>query len=130
MPVIKLNYHKTNFYAYSARDASFVVVSTAKHKRLTDYKQRMGWSFRWLSCHDSNFNHDYQVSFTQAEVDSGKINYNYRESTFATRELPGISVFVKDSAGLIYHSYSNYSRGLDNLNVTYQLLDLLQKRPR
>lgn len=110
-----------------ARDASFITVSTAPYASIAAYKTRMGWNFSWLSCQDNSFNQDYHVSFTKEEVDTGKIYYNYRESSHASRELPGVSVFVKDDKGEIYHTYSSYSRGLDNLNVTYQLLDLLPK---
>ena len=110
-----------------ARDACFVAVSSAALPGITAYKKRMGWGFKWLSCEGNNFNRDYHVSFSKAEVASGKIQYNYRESSFTAEELPGVSVFIKDTAGQIYHTYSSYSRGLDNLNVTYQLLDLLPK---
>ncbi len=126
-----------------ARDAGFIAVSSAPYTSIAAYKKRMGWNFPWLSCnvHDQrnssennpgnsqghNFNHDYHVSFTQEEVDAGKIYYNYRDSAYAARELPGVSVFIKDETGQIFHTYSTYSRGLDNLNTTYQLLDLLPK---
>lgn len=110
-----------------ARDAGFVVVSSAQSSKIAAYKKRMGWKFRWLSCQGSGFNEDYHVSFSATEVESGNIYYNYRNSSFAARELPGISVFIKDASGQVFHTYSSYSRGLDNLNVTYQLLDLLPK---
>lgn len=110
-----------------ARDASFIVVSSARHTDISAYKQRMGWNFEWLSCHGSSFNNDYHVSFTSEQIDSGKIYYNYREVSLSAEELPGISVFVKKENDQIFHTYSSYSRGMDNLNVTYQLLDLLPK---
>jgi len=108
-----------------ARNAHFIAVSNTPYNKIAAYKKRMGWGFDWLSCFGGTFNHDYHVSFTKAQVESGKIHYNYRESAFAATELPGISVFAKDAEGQIYHTYSTYSRGLDNVNVAYQLLDLL-----
>lgn len=42
-------------------------------------------------------------------------------------ELPGVSVFAKDAGGVVYHTYSCCSRGLDTLNGAYQLLDLVPK---
>jgi len=108
-----------------ARNAHFIAVSNTQYSKIATYKKRMGWNFDWLSCLGSRFNTDYQVSFTPAQIDSGKAEYNYRESAISMDELPGISVFTKDSTGQIYHTYSSYARGLDNLNVTYQLLDLL-----
>ncbi len=87
----------------------------------------MGWNFDWVSCHGSKFNHDYHASFTPAEMQGGKIEYNYRKTTFPSEEAPAISIFARDDAGHLYHTYSCYSRGLDNMNVTYQYLDLLPK---
>ncbi|MEE8078111.1 MAG: DUF899 family protein, partial [Pseudomonadales bacterium] len=40
---------------------------------------------------------------------------------------PGFSVFAKDDAGAIYHTYSCYARGLDMLNGAYHVLDLVPK---
>jgi predicted dithiol-disulfide oxidoreductase (DUF899 family) len=53
--------------------------------------------------------------------------YNYEQRTFPADEAPGISVFHKAEDGQIYHTYSCYSRGLDNMNVAYQYLDLTPK---
>ncbi len=109
------------------RDAAFVAVSNAPFSKIEAYKKRMGWNFDWVSCHGSKFNHDYHASFTPAEMQGGKIEYNYRKTTFPSEEAPAISIFARDDAGHLYHTYSCYSRGLDNMNVTYQYLDLLPK---
>ncbi len=109
------------------RDAAFVTVSNAPLAQLEAYKTRMGWRFNWVSCFGSRFNHDYHVSCTPQELEKGPVEYNYRQSTFSSTELPGVSVFARDSAGDVYHTYSCYSRGLDNLNVAYQYIDLLPK---
>lgn len=109
------------------RDASFVCVSNTPLAKIDTYKKRMGWDFDWVSCHGSTFNHDYQASFTPEEMQAGKMYYNYHETSFPANEAPAISIFAKDADGNIYHTYSCYSRGLDNMNVTYQFLDLLPK---
>lgn len=116
-----------NSVHFAARDAAFVVVSSASSAKIESYKKRMGWSFRWYSCLNSDFNNDFKVSFTREQIDSGKTEYNFREINISTDELPGVSIFVKDESGAVFHTYSTYSRGLDNLNVVYQYLDLLPK---
>lgn len=66
------------------------------------------------------------MSFTREEIDSGKAVYNYEVSDRIGEEMPGLSVFRRDS-GTIYHTYSTYSRGIDPFNTAYQLLDLTSK---
>lgn len=107
------------------RDTSFVVVSTAPLNKLEAYRKRMGWSFKWVSSLNNDFNRDYHVSFTPEEQKTAV--YNYRAGGFGSSEAPGISVFAKDTAGDIFHTYSCYARGLDPLNGAYQLIDLLPK---
>ena len=109
------------------RDAAFVAVSNAPLVKISAFKKRMGWQFDWVSCHGSSFNHDYQASFTKQQMEEGTMDYNYRNSAFPSSEAPAISVFAKDWEGRVCHTYSCYSRGLDNMNVVYQYLDLLPK---
>ena len=109
------------------RDVSMVAISRSPYDRLKAYEGRMGWGFKWLSSLNSDFNQDYHVSFTQEQLDSGKTYYNYREGSFPVGEAPGLSVFFKDEAGDIFHTYSTYGRGLDPLISTYQYLDLAPK---
>lgn len=108
------------------RDANLVAISRAPLPKLEAYRNRMGWNFRWVSSSGTEFNHDYQVSSTPAEVAKGESHYNYRASKM-TGERPGISVFHKDEDGNIFHTYSTYERGLDMLNGAYHILDLLPK---
>jgi predicted dithiol-disulfide oxidoreductase (DUF899 family) len=108
------------------RDITMVAVSLAEYPVLAAYKQRMGWSFPWFSSVGSDFNFDYGVSFTQDELSTGKVAYNYRLISFPMSEAPGVSVFVRDG-DTIYHTYSAYSRGLDMLNVAYHYMDLVPK---
>lgn len=95
------------------RDVTMVAASTAPLPVLEKFKARMGWTFKWLSAADSGFNHDYHVSFSQQEIDSGGAYYNYRPAAFPMTEAPGASVFYKDGDGAIFHTYSVYQRGLD-----------------
>ena len=75
-----------------------------------------------------NFNRDFHVSFTDEELEKGKGHYNFEETEmFGTKEAPGISVFVLDTDGQIYHTYSAYARGLENFLTAYHLLDIVPK---
>ena len=108
------------------RDVTLLAISRAPLAKLDEFKERMGWGFKWVSSVEGDFNFDYQVSFTQELIDGGCAQYNYRP-TESVGELPGISVFYKDEDGSIYHTYSTYSRGLDMLNGAYHMLDLVPK---
>jgi predicted dithiol-disulfide oxidoreductase (DUF899 family) len=109
------------------RDANLVAISRASLDTLEAYQKRMGWSFKWLSSLGSDFNYDYQVSFTAAELEKGEMLYNFSMGSFPADEAPGISVFYKSSEGDVFHSYSCYARGLDMLNGAYHYMDLLPK---
>ena len=88
------------------------MVSRAPLEKLQAYRKRMGWETEWVSSLNSDFNFDYHVSFTKDQL-KDDVYYNYEEipGGNAMDELPGLSVFVKDDAGQIYHTYSSYARG-------------------
>ena len=109
------------------RDVAFVAISRAPLPKLEAYKKRLGWRFKWLSSYGNDFNFDYGVSFTKEDEKNGKVSYNYGTWEFISDELPGSSVFYKDEAGDVFHTYSTYARGLDHLVGTYNLLDLVPK---
>ena len=109
------------------RDASFVVISRAQFSEIEPFRKRMGWRFKWVSSNGNDFNFDYHVSFTEAELAKGKVNYNYETREFPVEEAPGLSVFYKNEDGDIFHTYSTYARGLDILVGTYNFLDLAPK---
>jgi predicted dithiol-disulfide oxidoreductase (DUF899 family) len=109
------------------RDVSFLAVSRAPLAKLLDYQRRMGWSFPWVSSFGSDFNFDYQVSFAPQQLAAGEAYHNYETRPNTMSELAGFSVFFKDEAGAIFHTYSTYSRGLDMLNGAYHILDLVPK---
>ena len=108
----------------AARDTTMVAVSRAPLAKLEAFKTRMGWSFDWLSSGNNDFNHDYGVTFTREQIEAGKLMYNFGTTPFYGEELPGISVFYRDDAGNIFHTYSAYARGLDMMNAAYHYLDL------
>jgi predicted dithiol-disulfide oxidoreductase (DUF899 family) len=131
-------------------DVMLWAVSRAPLAKLQAYKRRLGWSFPWASSHGSDFNGDFSASFTEKQQRDG-IEYNYRRepgiapakagdeeferviaettgtdaATF-TRERPGMSAFAIED-GVVYHTYSAYSRGLDGLWGMYQWLDRAPK---
>ncbi|MES2922517.1 MAG: thioredoxin family protein [Verrucomicrobiota bacterium] len=112
---------------FEQADVSFAAISHGTLAEIEAYKQRMGWSFCWVSSGGTDFNYDYGVSFTPGQVATGDVGYNYGTTKAAYDELPGISVFYKDEAGNIFHTYSAYSRGLDILVGSLRFLDLTPK---
>ena len=109
----------------SQRDVSMVAVSRAPLGKLEAFRKRLGWTFKWASSGDSDFNFDYQVSFKPEQA--GDALYNYAHKTASHSDLVGISVFLKDASGSIFHTYSCYARGVDMLNTAYHYLDLVPK---
>ena len=134
----------------AARDVTFLCASRAPLEELQAYKQRMGWSFDWVSTLASEFNFDFGASFTHEQLREG-IEYNYRsfdptpileagmdtpigEQAAATgtdpagymTEAPGLSAFAL-SDGVVYHTYSCYARGGEFLLGFYPLLDRAPK---
>lgn len=85
----------------------------------------MNWSFPWFSSFESDFNRDYNVSFTEQELQRGDASYNYANKGFSSTEAPGASVFYRDADSSIYHTYSVFSRGLDMFIVAYHYLDIV-----
>ncbi|MDH4154365.1 MAG: DUF899 domain-containing protein [Nitrospira sp.] len=108
------------------RDVSFVVVSRAPLVQIERFKQRMGWSFPWVSSFGSDFNFDFGVSFTKQDEETGQILYNYHTGPYLDDELPGASFFFREGQQ-VFHTYSTYGRGLDLLNCSYNWLDLAPK---
>jgi predicted dithiol-disulfide oxidoreductase (DUF899 family) len=131
-------------------DVMFSAVSRAPLAKLQAYKQRMGWTFPWASSLGSDFNFDFNVSFTEAQQRKGGVDYNYERGGHAmdatpvpppvtqlaamsgtdaptySRDRPGLSAFVLED-GVVYHTYSSYARGVDSLWGMYQWLDRAPK---
>lgn len=108
------------------RDVTMIAVSRASLEKIEAYRKRMAWGFKWVSSYSNEFNRDFHVSFTPEEM-KGPVDYNYTQQKFGSDEAPGISVFYRNPAGSVFHTYSCYSRGLDMLNGAYHFLDLVPK---
>jgi len=111
-------------------DVTWVAVSRAPLDEIERYKQRMGWQFPWVSSSGSDFNADFHVSFTEQEMADGTVQYNFEEIPVdrANSELPGLSAFYRDpDSGEIFHSYSSYGRGPEELIGTLLILDRAPK---
>ena len=105
-------------------DVSYVAVARAPLAEIEAFKTRMGWGFPWVSSFGSDFNYDFNVSFTPAQIADGSAVYNYRAGPLPLEDLSGLSVFIKDGDGAIYHTYSTFGRGAEERLGTYMLLDL------
>ena len=77
---------------------AFAAVSRAPVEKIEAFRKRMGWRFTWVSSADSDFNFDFDVSFTPRQMAEGEVLYNYRLIESGSPDLPGISVFVRDEA--------------------------------
>ena len=109
------------------RDVTMVAISRAPLAEIERFRRRMGWQFTWVSSYGTDFNYDFGVSFTPDEVAKGKLNYNYGPWPLSGEEWPGVSVFYKDEAGDVFHTYSTYGRGVEAMMGTYRMLDLTPK---
>jgi predicted dithiol-disulfide oxidoreductase (DUF899 family) len=109
------------------RDVSFVCISRASVEKLEAFKKRMGWTFPWYSSQHTDFNYDFQASFTEEEVTNKMAFYNYDFQNPISSDREGVSVFYKGEDANIFHTYSTYARGIDMMNITYQFLDLVPR---
>lgn len=110
-------------------DVTLVAVSRAPLQKVEAYRKRMGWGFPWVSSFGSDFNFDYHVSFSREQLAGETVFYNFTpmESAEGYDELPGLSAFYKDDAGDIFHTYSSYARGPEELIGTLMILDRAPK---
>jgi predicted dithiol-disulfide oxidoreductase (DUF899 family) len=111
------------------RNTNFVLISRAPLATLLAYKEKHGWTCPWYSSFGSDFNYDFHVTHDESKA---PIEYNYmdKEQLEARRgkgnvkgEDHGLSVFFRDGDEL-FHTYSTYARGTENLTNTYELLDV------
>jgi predicted dithiol-disulfide oxidoreductase (DUF899 family) len=109
------------------RDVTLIAVSRAPYEKLAAYRQRMGWSFKWVSSFGSDFNYDFHVSFTPEEMRNKKAFYNFKLQNPDAPEREGVSVFCKDPKGKVYRTYSTFARGIEALNLDYKYLDIVPK---
>ena len=108
-------------------DVMLVAISRAPYPKIAAFHKRMGWPFKWVSSNGNDFNFDYHVSFTEADKARGKAFYNFEEQSYMSDELPGFSVFTKDESGQIFHTYSVFARGTEDVGTVYGFLDITPK---
>jgi len=109
------------------RDVTLVAVSRAPYEKLAAYRQRMGWSFKWVSSFGTDFNFDFHVSFTPEEMKNKKAFYNFKMQNPDASEREGVSVFTTDAKGKVFRTYSTFARGIELLNLDYKYLDVVPK---
>ncbi len=106
------------------RDVNLVSVSRGPLEKLMPFKQKMEWTFEWVSSFENDFNFDFDVTMKANQTS----NYNYEEVMKEKEiEMPGISVFFKDDDGEIFHTYSCFARELETFNTVYRYLDIVPK---
>jgi len=111
-------------------DVTYAVVARAPIEEIEAVRKRMGWRFRWVSSYHSDFNYDFNVSFTREQVASGRALYNFGKApewAAELEDLSGDSVFYKNAAGQIFHTYSTFSRGGEEFLGVYRFLDATPK---
>ncbi len=108
-------------------DVSTVAISRAPLSKIEAFKKRMNWQFPWVSSGSSDFNYDYGVSFNKQDLANGPVFYNYQMQKYDQEDTAGTSVFYKNEAGEIFHTYSTYARGDESLLGAYNYLDLTPK---
>jgi predicted dithiol-disulfide oxidoreductase (DUF899 family) len=108
-------------------DVSYVAVARAPLDEIEVVRRRMGWRFPWVSSYRSDFNYDFNVSFTPEEIAAGRAFYNYEHVALPIEDLSGDSVFFKDARGQIFHTYSTFARGGEEFLGIYRYLDVTPK---
>ncbi|MEC9265724.1 MAG: thioredoxin family protein [Pseudomonadota bacterium] len=106
------------------RDVAYIAIARAPYAEIDRFRKRMGWRFPWVSSNDSDFNFDFQVSFTPDQIASGTVRYNFEQSDTSMEDLPGMSTFCRDGDGTVYHTNSVFGRGGEEFVLTDRLLDL------
>lgn len=114
------------------KGVAIVAVSRAPLAQIQAYRERLGWRFEWVSSYGSDFNYDFWVSIPKERAERGDIGgYNFGtidgDTRYHSEELPGVSVFHRDSDATVHHSYSTHARGLDELLGANHYLDLTPK---
>ncbi|MHA3791024.1 DUF899 domain-containing protein [Sphingomonas sp. YL-JM2C] len=114
---------------FEQADLAFAAVSRAPVAQIEAAKKRLGWTFPWVSSgEDGRFAYDFDVSFTAEDREAGRALYNYGHMHIQrSADMFGLSVFAKDEAGDVFHSYSTYHRGTELLMGAFNWLDLTPK---
>ncbi len=115
------------------RDTTFAMVSRAPLAKLERWKAKKGWDLPWYSSAGSDFNYEFGVTIDESR---GYGEYNYRtldeyaamgqesmKSAEQPYDMPGRSCFLQVD-GRVFHTYSQYARGLESTGGSYYFLDL------
>jgi predicted dithiol-disulfide oxidoreductase (DUF899 family) len=116
-----------------ARDVTLICSSRAPLDKLLAYRQRMGWSFDWVSTAGSDFHRDLGFVHTEEELKpflEGEIPPTVNQMAEAcstdvvsyVSEGPGLSAYAL-SDGTVYRTYVTTARGLEPAMGYYGLLD-------
>ena len=108
-------------------DLSFAAISRAPLERIEQVKRALGWTFPWVSSHSSDFNFDFAVSFKKADIAAGRAIFNYGTPIKSSEDMMGTSIFVRNESGEVFHTYSTFARGIENLMGAFMWLDLTPK---
>jgi predicted dithiol-disulfide oxidoreductase (DUF899 family) len=111
-------------------DVSYAIIARAPIEEIEIVRQRMDWKFLWVSSFNNDFNYDFEVSFRPHEVAAGHADYNYgraQEWAAQLQDLSGNSVFYKNEAGEVFHTYSTFARGSESVLGIYAILDSMPK---
>jgi predicted dithiol-disulfide oxidoreductase (DUF899 family) len=113
---------------FEQADLAFAAISRAPIERIEQVKARMGWTFPWVSSGNNDFNYDFGASFTEADRTAGHAFYNYGKTKVEkASDMFGVSVFMKEEDGDVFHTYSTYHRGTELLMGAFNWLDLAPK---
>jgi predicted dithiol-disulfide oxidoreductase (DUF899 family) len=107
-------------------DLSFAAISRASFERIEQVKRVLGWTFPWVSSHSSDFNFDFGASFRKEDIAAGRAIFNYG-TPIKSEDMMGTSIFGRNESGEIFHTYSAFARGIENLMGTFMWLDLTPK---
>jgi predicted dithiol-disulfide oxidoreductase (DUF899 family) len=121
------------FFAHlHTRGTSYAMVSRAPLAKLERWKARKGWDIPWYSSFGIDFNYDFGVTIDES-VAPGEYNFRAKaefeamgSDFFASDqpfEMPGRSCFLQ-AGGRVFHTYSQYARGLESTGGSYYFLDL------
>lgn len=82
----------------------------------------MDWQFPWVSSLGSDFRYDFGAAFTEEQQEHGA-EYNFAHVDRPSPQREGMSVFALED-GVVYHTYSTYARGVEQLMGTFGYLDV------
>jgi predicted dithiol-disulfide oxidoreductase (DUF899 family) len=112
---------------FADADLSFAAISRAPLERIEQVRRALGWRFPWVSSYSSDFNFDFGVSFAKEDIAAGRAIFNYGTPLKSSEDMMGASIFVRNEGGEVFHTYSTFARGIENLMGTFMWLDLTPK---